>query len=494
MILKVDSNINRYYVQALCMVFFPGAKFAENEQLTPETPIVEVSTSENEEGVSAIASFTIGDKCVRAEHTEPHIKSNVKIDTKKVAVGVAVFKVGEKFFKYSPSWGILTGVRPSKIAGDLLAKGLSVSEIKSIFTKQYFINPKKAALVINVAQNEAKKIKTLEENTCSLYISIPFCPTRCSYCSFVSYSTNRLLSLIPDYIEKLLSDLDDTFQLIRELNQKIITVYIGGGTPSILSAEQLQMLFGKINDNIDVASLSEYTFEAGRPDTITSEKLKLAKEMGVNRISINPQTLNDAVLETIGRRHTADDFYKAYDIVRESGIQCINTDLIAGLPGESFSSFSKTVDAILKLHPENITFHTFCVKKAADVLKNDKNIYSRVIGHTGQSVDYAQLEAKNAGYIPYYMYRQKNTIGNYENVGFSLEGFEGLYNIYMMEELHSIFAVGAGAVSKMVSPSRKSIERAFMPKYPYEYLQMGNNSEKKKEFYNKIRTFYRENF
>jgi oxygen-independent coproporphyrinogen-3 oxidase len=226
--------------------------------------------------------------------------------------------------------------------------------------------------------------------------------------------------------------------------------------------------------------LLEFTLEAGRPDTITKEKLDVAKELGVTRISVNPQTLNDDILREIGRNHTREDFFRAYRIAEESGIRDINVDLIAGLPGDDFLSFSETIDGIIKLQPTNITVHTFCVKKASDVLRNNSDIYSLTGGDAAKSVSYSQLNTKFAGYKPYYMYRQKNTVGNLENVGFSIEGHEGIYNVLMMEEVQTIFAVGAGAVSKFVDykgygAKDTLIKRLFNPKYPYEYLKMAED-------------------
>ena len=242
---------------------------------------------------------------------------------------------------------------------------------------------------------------------CSIYISIPFCPTRCAYCSFVSYSTKRLLSLIPNYLDRLYRDIDDTFGLIDELGLKVSTVYIGGGTPTILSAEQLDELLERIVRRVRPETLREFTLEAGRPDTVTVEKVAVAAERGVTRVSVNPQTLNNAVLVGIGRKHTAEDFYRAYETVRSGGIRTINCDLIAGLPSERFSSYSRSVDAVLKLRPENVTFHTFCVKKSAELIRDCTELYLRNGGDTSKCVDYSQLKAKNAGYIPYYIYPAK---------------------------------------------------------------------------------------
>ncbi len=471
MILNVDQGINRYYVQTLCMVFFPGAKFSLDEEATPDTPVITVHTSTDGENVTASVTVSVGEISVTAEDTRPK-RTAVKINAEKVAIGAAFLKAGKLMFNYSPAWGILTGVRPSKLAMDLMTKDkLSMREIRQILTKQYFLNPKKASLVMSVAEREMGILDGFDRaNTCSVYISIPFCPSRCNYCSFVSYSTPRLLSLIPDYIDMLCRDIDETFRVIKNTGKRVTCVYVGGGTPSILEPEQIARILDRINAHIRPRDLTEYSFEAGRPDTITREKMKVLKQHGVGRISVNPQTLNDVVLETIGRGHTAADFYRAYDIARKSGIECINTDLIVGLPGESFASLARTVDAILQLSPENITFHTFCVKRAADIVKSDRLVYSRQSGPVGKCVDYAQLKAKLAGYEPYYMYRQKNTVGNFENVGYERDGHDGFYNIFMMEEIHSIFAVGAGGVTKLVNDDGTYIKRVSAPKYPYEYL------------------------
>jgi oxygen-independent coproporphyrinogen-3 oxidase len=289
--------------------------------------------------------------------------------------------------------------------------------------------------------------------------------------------------MIDDYLDVLLSEIDETFEVINAVGLTVNTVYIGGGTPTTLNSSQLERLLGKINEKLDVSSLLEFTLEAGRPDTITKEKLDVAKAMGVTRISVNPQTLNDDILREIGRKHTRDDFFEAYRIAKESGIRDINVDLIAGLPGDDFKSFSETLDGIIQLEPTNITVHTFCVKKASDVLRNNSSIYSLTGGDAAKSVSYSQLNTKFAGYKPYYMYRQKNTVGNLENVGYSLDGHDGYYNVFMMEEAQTIFAVGAGAVTKLVEykkpgEGQSRIKRIFNPKYPYEYLRLSSEKEK----------------
>lgn len=487
--LIINGDISRYYVQNLCLIYFPGSKFSENEVITEETPVVTVNVEKREDGVYSSAFIKAGELTSSSDAFEKYSKSVTKERTKEIAVGKAVFSAGEKLFEYSPAWGIIIGIRPTKIARQLLHEGNDPAQIRKILRNSYLLDPKKASLLTSITLSEAKIIDEIGENTCSLYISIPFCPTRCVYCSFVSFATKRLLSMIPEYMDRLLRDIDRVTSIIKDNGLKLTTLYIGGGTPTTLSNDQLVALFEKIHEKIDVASLREFSIEAGRPDTITAENLKIIKDYGVNRISINPQTLNDEVLSCIGRCHTVEDFYRAYELARESGIKYINTDLIAGLPGDSYRSFSKTVDQILKLAPDNVTVHTFSVKKGADIVHSGSEVYRPSAGDAQKSVNYSQLRLRNFGYNPYYIYRQRNTVGNLENVGYALPDREGLYNIYIMEELHHIFAVGAGAVTKLVDFKKPTIERIFMPKYPYEYLSEKHEKDFFENYRGKIETF-----
>lgn len=488
---NITGNVNQYYVQMLCMIFFPGEHFSQNEEERPDSPALDLSLTEEESGVRAIATFRHEGKSATHESFSEY-REGVTLDRlKKMTIGDAIIKAGGELLGYRPSWGMLIGVRPSKVATEMLQSGMSKTRVKKALSSEYFVIPKKAALATDVAINESKIIGVPDKKDCSVYISVPFCPTRCAYCSFVSYTSPKLLATIPDYLERLNVEIEKTFALIKELGLNIKTVYIGGGTPTILDEAQLDRLLRTVSENIDVSKLEEYTLEAGRPDTITAEKFRIAREYGVNRVSVNPQILNDNVLKKVGRAHDTEMFFRAYETARNSGIPIINTDIIAGLPGDKFSTFSASFDKLLPLRPENITVHTFSVKKACDALRHDSNIYSMRGGDIGKCVDYSQIKTKFAGYVPYYMYRQKNTVGNYENVGFALEGTEGLYNIYMMEEVHSIFAMGAGAVSKFVDyapadGSKRVIERFFNAKYPYEYLSNDKIEEKlqaTREFY-----------
>lgn len=491
--LIIEGQVNIYYVQTLCMIFFPGEKFSEDQTVNEYTPILELKVLSDGAGCDVDAKLTLGEKQASAQK---HYDARADVDRDrllKLALGDAVLAVCGEVCGYRPSWGMLTGVRPSKVATDLLKKGVSKTRVKKILSGEYFVIPKKAALATDVALNEARIIGTPDKKDCSVYISIPFCPTRCAYCSFVSYTSKRLLSLIPEYLAQLCDEVKDVFACINRLGLHVKTVYVGGGTPTILSADQLRMLLSVIAESTDVTVLEEYTLESGRPDTITAEKFVVAKQYGVTRVSVNPQILCDEVLEGIGRGHDSEEFYRAFQIAREADFRVINTDLIAGLPGDKFSTFAASYDQILALHPENITVHTFCVKKSAEILQKDAKVYDIRGGDTGKCVDYSQIKAMHEGYRPYYMYRQKNTVGNFENVGLAIEGTEGLYNIYMMEEVHSIFAAGAGAVTKAVDyapadGSKPFIKRFFNEKYPYEYLKNQRLNEK----FAQIEQFYSE--
>lgn len=505
--LYIEGPVNKYYVQTLCMIFFPGSKFSDEQELSEDVPELWVSMQKTSvppeqeggellDGVAVRAKLSFQGEQAEAERTYSYRDGYTHERVEKIAVGDAVTNVCERLRGYRPAWGMLTGVRPSKVATELLQRGMSKTRVKKELARDYFVIPKKASLATEVAVNEARLIGTPGKRDCSVYISIPFCPTRCAYCSFVSYTSKRLLSLIPDYMTRLCHDLRQTFALIGKLGLTLRTVYIGGGTPTILNPDQLRLLLGTLSELTDVSRLEEFTLEAGRPDTIDADKLSVAREYGVGRISVNPQILCDEVLRGIGRAHDTEMFFRAYEIARSSGIPVINTDLIAGLPGDRFATFSNSFDQIMRLRPENVTVHTFCVKKSSDLRRGGGDVYSMRGGDTGKCVDYSQIQCIHEGYLPYYMYRQKNTVGNFENVGFSLPGYEGLYNIYMMEEVHSIFAIGAGAVTKLVDyapadDSARYINRLFNPKYPYEYLD-GDGDAAMAEQATRIESFYRE--
>ncbi len=501
MILHIDGDINTYYVQTLCMLYFPGAKFGTLEENAPDTPVVHVKAVEDGEGnCLSTVSISLDERTCTGEGSAKQREGIDSAHLMKIAVGRAFCAAGSAFLGgYTPPWGILTGVRPSKVAGEYLALGNGVRGTRRILSDEYFVNPKKAALAVQVAATEQKLLRKIASDFCSIYISIPFCPSRCAYCSFVSYTSDKLLSLIDEYLVQLYQDVRNVFSIAKDLGMRVASVYIGGGTPTVLSASQLEQLLTVISESCDIASLIEFTVEAGRPDTITEEKLAVMHEFGVTRISVNPQTLDPDVMQAIGRRHTVEDFYRAYELAKNSGIRDINVDLIAGLPADNFSKFSKTMDEVLRLAPTNLTVHTFSVKKASDIRKTNTNVYSLTGGDAAKSVDYALMKAKAAGYRPYYMYRQKNTVGNLENVGYALDGSECMYNIFMMEEIQPIFGAGAGAVTKLLGRDKSGtdkVKRIFSPKYPYEYLRdaeknrLGDPEEGKLSLREKIFAYY----
>ncbi len=382
-----------------------------------------------------------------------------------------------------PPWGCLTGIRPVKKVNAMLDAGLSKEEIFSRLKKDYFVSDEKLELAYRTADTQKKYLDSLGKRSFSLYVSIPFCPSRCSYCSFVSHSIESAGAkrLLPEYVEKLCREIAVTAEIADKLGLVPDTVYIGGGTPTALSAEQLEKVMAELKKNFDISKIREYTVEAGRPDTITAEKLAVIKENGAARISVNPQTMNDGVLEAIGRKHTSEDAVNAFLLARSIGFDNINMDTIAGLPTDTFEGFCHTIDTLCGLDPESITVHTLTVKRSSALFSAaDAAACSRI----SEMVSCGQRTLLENGYFPYYLYRQKNTVDNLENVGFAKSGFESLYNIYIMEEAQTILAAGAAGSTKLVNPVTNKIERIFNYKFPYEYISgFDGIIEKKRKIY-----------
>ena len=476
--LVLNGKINSLYVQSLCMMFFRGEKFPENEE-NPRGELI-VTAIDNEDGIACEATVIYDKKSSSAKCFTPFENFEKYERASKSAVGRAVYDACVKLTGYIPPWGLLTGIRPSVVASELIC-AYGEERAIDLLKSRYALSHQKASLAVEVAKNENSILERYNDDTCSLYVSIPFCPSRCSYCSFISYATSKLFRLIPSYIEKLLTDIDTTLDIIKQQNLKLVSVYVGGGTPTTLSSEQLERILSKIYNYTKDIHPIEFTVEGGRPETITLDKLNVLKKYGVNRISVNPQTLNDDVLKCIGRHHTVEDFFCAYDLTKKAAFDVVNTDLIAGLDGDNIESFKSTVDKIIELEPENITVHSFSVKKSAQILKDDGDIYHKNGDFAKDSVDYAYNMLISCGYIPYYMYRQKNTVADLENVGYAKSGAFGIYNVLMMGDRHTVFGVGAGATTKLVRKinGKKEILRIFSPKYPYEYLQDNQIEEKK---------------
>ena len=387
---------------------------------------------------------------------------------------------------YTPPWGILTGVRPAKLMTKLRSTQ-GEEKATEYFLKELKVSEDKTKLALMVSKNETPIIEGSEPDSYSLYVSVPFCPTRCSYCSFISHSNESAKKLIPEYVEKLCDEIAETAKIAKDLNLRLESVYIGGGTPTVLTASQLKKVTDVLSESFDLRGISEYTIEAGRPDSIDGDKLDVIKKCGCTRISINPQTFSDSVLKEIGRNHTSAETLEAFNSAREKGFDNINMDLIAGLPTDTLDSFEKTLDIAISNNPENITVHTLALKRSSTIVTEGKATNSPTL--TSEMLKLVQTKLTSAGYEPYYMYRQSKSLGNLENVGWAKKGFEGLYNIYMMEECHTIMSVGAGAVIKLKAPHSGEIERIYNYKYPYEYIgnfqEILNRKQYIPEFYSK---------
>jgi len=396
-----------------------------------------------------------------------------------------LFKAMSELTGNTPKWGVITGIRPVKQVNRYLSRNMTEGEIFDALKKDYLCSDEKCSIAMKTAYAQKKILDELDADSFSLYVSIPFCPTRCSYCSFVSQSIEQCMGQIPEYLDNLCREIEYTGNLIKKLGLTLDTVYFGGGTPTTLEADQLKRLMQTIAASFDMSRVREYTVEAGRPDTITREKLETIKKNGCTRVSINPQTLSDSVLEKIGRKHTTEQFFKAYEIARQVGFDCINTDIIAGLPSDTPESFANTVDKLIELGAENITVHTLSIKRAARL--NHQREEGLLENPADKMVGYATKRLLESGYAPYYLYRQKNMLENLENIGWSKPGRESLYNVYIMEEVQTIIAVGAGGSTKLVDLGGKRLERVFNYKFPLEYNKHFDLMLEKK---NELEDFY----
>ncbi len=481
----------RYELEKLCLAFLPFEKFEFLNDLSEIDPLKNrmVAVIEENDNIAISVELKIEQTLETRQNVLP--KGSNKTDIER-ALAVLLFDCFLKITGYRSPWGVLTGVRPAKLMGRLVNQ-LGKEEAVSYFKNDLLVSDKKTNLCLDTYISEEHIIEKSSPDSFSLYVSIPFCPSRCAYCSFVSHSVDGAKKLIPQYVLLLVQELVETAKIVKKLGLKLLSIYIGGGTPTSLTAEQLAVVMGAIKDNFDFSYLLEYTVEAGRPDTITKEKLEAIKTFGATRISINPQTMNDEVLETIGRRHTAKQMKDAFWLAREVGFDNINTDLIAGLTGDNLESFMASVDEIIALDPENVTVHSLSMKRASNLNKSNYQFLAQEGDEADKMVDYALRKLTDAEIYPYYMYRQSKTVGNLENVGYSKRGYEGLYNVFIMDETHSIIGCGASAVTKLREPNGNNIERIFNFKYPYEYIDNFQEMLKRKngilEFYNKYNNY-----
>ena len=464
---QLIGHDEKYAVEQSLLTLFPGEKpvyGAVDENADPCW--ARVALAEEDGRVQVTTELGSGGK--RAAHSYGYPLSGTdyeKEGQRRHAIGISFFGAAKELLGIAPAWGSLTGVRPAKVALSLIREGGKQRAEKEL-QELYCVAPARARLAIEAADAGIRAAAELEPNDISLYVGIPFCPTRCAYCSFVAQSVEKSFSLVEPYLEALFSEIAAAGQLVRDLGLNVKSFYMGGGTPTTLTADQMDRLLTKLEQNFDFAGLAELTIEAGRPDTIDEEKLRVLRAHNTTRVSINPQTMEDNVLAAIGRRHTADDIRRAMEQVRAANFPHVNMDLIAGLPEDTPEGFARSLDEVISMGADNITVHTLSLKKGSRIMLEG----SRIPGadEVAQMLDYADPTLRKHGFAPYYLYRQKYMSGSFENVGWTKPGGTGLYNIYIMEELHSILSLGAGGSTKMVGGGQ--IRRAFNAKYPREYI------------------------
>lgn len=479
--IKRSRDEFEYEVRSLTMAFFPGVKITTKETSEEEEAItlfIDITLDEGEIGISFIENeipiFSLTESANLSERAE--YKNILKI---------VLYQGLSKVTGKELPWGTLTGVRPTKLALSKLENGEGREEILDYFTKRYLCSKEKTELSLDITSRELDILRKIDyKNGYSIYIGIPFCPTRCLYCSFTAYSVRAYEKQVDGYLDALCKEIDYAKDCFTD--KKLTTIYIGGGTPTALNEEQLERLLKKVTSSFDFTNVVEFTVEAGRPDSITYEKLRLLKEYKVSRISINPQTMNQHTLDVIGRHHTVEDIVTAYNMARELGHDNINMDLIVGLPDEDVLEVERTISYMRELQPDSLTVHTLAIKRAAYLNMYKDRYQDLTFGDASKMLKITSDYAKEQGLKPYYLYRQKNMSDNLENVGYATPGKECIYNILIMEEKQTIVALGAGASSKFVFLEEGRIERVENVKDVKEYItRIDEMIDRKKNFIEK---------
>ena len=477
----------KYAAEQMLLTLWPEER-PEYPEGKPAGERIELRLSRGGRFVTAGCVLHRGGEVWRGRAAAPLTRLTDPLETDRVCqrlVKNAMYRAALRAGYPKPAWGALTGVRPGKLFCQLLQQGLDEQEALRRFMRDYDVSPERAALCLDTGRQTMRLAASLEERDVCLYVGIPFCPTRCAYCSFVSQSVEKSMKLMEPFLEALLQELRATAEQVKALGLRVISIYMGGGTPTTLTAPMLERLCAALAEEYDLGALREYTVEAGRPDTISEEKLRVLRKWGVDRVSVNPQTMSDHVLEVIGRRHSAADIVEALGKVRRVGGFAVNMDLIAGLPADTAEGFADTLRQVLELQPENITVHTLSLKKGSRITLEGAELPPAE--EVGRMLDLAGERLRAAGYAPYYLYRQKFMSGGFENLGWAKPGTENEYNICIMEELCSILAMGAGGSTKLVRRDGGRNLRLMAPKYPLEYIQsIANTCEEKKQ----ISSFY----
>ena len=464
--LTIIGHEDRYPVEQLQMALFPEGTEGE-------------ATSTLHRGttwLTATTKITLDGRTVTASRRLKAAEETVRL--RRQTLQQSFYLAAVQLLPYEPAWGALAGVRPTKISTKHMLQGGTAKSASKLLKDVYYVTPERRELAIDCSISTVKAAGLLDPADVSLYVGIPFCPTRCTYCSFVSRSIGKRTELVEPYLEALLKEIEVTGRLLAQSGRKVRTIYIGGGTPTTLSAPQMARLLDAIRASFDLSRCIEFTVEGGRPDTLDAEKLQTIFDHGADRMSINPQTMEDHVLRACGRPHKAADVVRAYGEAVDAGFKAINMDLIAGLPEDSVEGFKRSLDAVAALNPANITVHTLALKKGADLFERRVNLPTAE--EVTEMVAYANRKLRELGYKPYYLYRQKYMSGSFENVGWSKDGLDCLYNIYMMEEVHTILSLGGGGMNKVNLPGGK-IERFHNPKFPEQYIEMLDSVLSQKE-------------
>ena len=455
--LTLSGHDDRYAVEQLLLALFP-----EN------TPLEAVSSlHRGQVWITVRACITLEGKTAQAVRRLKLTEETVRL--RRRALQQSVYLAARQLLDREPAWGALAGVRPTKITTKHLLEGGTPQSAERMLKDVYYVTPDRRKLAVACSQSTVKAVELLEPEDISLYVGIPFCPTRCTYCSFVSRTVGKKTELLEPYLDALLKEIEVTGALLRKSGRRLRTIYIGGGTPSTLSTPQLERLMDAISGAFDLSRCLEFTVEGGRPDTLDETKLRSIRDHGANRMSINPQTMENSVLRACGRPHKAEDILRAYHQAAEAGFEAINMDLIAGLPEDTVEGFCRSLDQVAALKPSNITVHTLALKKGADLFEKRQSLPTA--RQVTEMVAYANKTLAERGYRPYYLYRQKYMSGSFENVGWSRDGLDCLYNIYMMEELHTILSLGGGGMNKVNLPDG-TLRRFHNPKFPEQYIAL----------------------
>ena len=466
---ELRGHEDRYAVEQLCLALFE-----------PDTEGQVISTlHRGKTWLSAVTTITIGEKTSRAVRRLQASHETVRL--RRQALQQSLYEAALPHLAAKPAWGALAGVRPTKITTKHLLEGGTPASADRLLREVYFVTPQRRQLAVDCSQATVQAHGLLQPQDISLYIGIPFCPTRCTYCSFVSRSIGKRTELLDPYLEALYKELQVTGQLLAASGKTVRSIYIGGGTPTTLSSAQLAKLLDTVYASMDLRRCLEFTVEGGRPDTLDKEKLQVIFDHGADRMSINPQTMQDPVLRACGRPHTAADVVRSFREAEAAGFKDINMDLIAGLPADTPEGFCDSLDRVAALRPANITVHTLALKKGADLFERQVTLPSAE--EVTQMVTYANETLRKLGYKPYYLYRQKYMSGSFENVGWSRDDRHCLYNIYMMEELHTIVSLGGGGMNKVNLPDG-TLQRFHNPKFPEQYIsQLDSVLQQKEELF-----------